>query len=188
MGERICGCESLCKRFCKALNGGSCGGLTLLSPICQCANLASPAFWTCILVPNAFQMILSRISLELSKSNKVVSLTQTNSHLAFWHWIEPAMSGCAASLYKHRDKSLISLHFHLCPVCVSLGCKLGTMMGIELGPAIDSLAVMMGTELGSSKIMGMELVSVIEMSGGMWSCSIMELELDKTELGTMSGS
>lgn len=158
------------------------GGLTPPSPLCQCANLASPASWTCVLVPNTFQMILIRISVlvsvEPSESNKVGSLTQTVSHPAFWHWIELASPGCAASPHKHKDNPFISLRFDLRPVRVSSCGKLGAMTGMVLGPGMEGSGVMMGMELGS----------VIKMSGGMGLGSVMELELDETESGMMSGS
>ena len=42
--------------------------------------------WPCILISNTAEMILSQISLELTKSMAV--LTQIVSHPVLWHWIE----------------------------------------------------------------------------------------------------
>ncbi len=52
-----------------------------------------------------------------------LKLTHTVSHPALWHRIDLASSSLALSLHKHRDRSLISLHFRLRPICVGLDSK-----------------------------------------------------------------
>ena len=50
-------------------------------------------------------------------------LTHTVSHPALWHRIDLASSGLALSPHKHRDRSLISLHFRLRPIRVGSDSK-----------------------------------------------------------------
>jgi len=66
-------------------------------------------------------MILRCFSLGLAKSTNI--LTQVVSHPAFWHFIDPTLSGGTISPHRHRDKPLMSRHRRLRPTRVGSESK-----------------------------------------------------------------
>jgi len=114
--------------------------------LCGCACLTCPILQPYILMVNTLKMVLSRFkfSLLLAKSRHL--LTQTVSHPALWHRIEPTPSGCALSPHRHRDRPLMSLHLRLRPRRVGSVSKnkasdsggSGTVIGMRLALAVGA--------------------------------------------------
>ena len=69
----------------------------------------------------------------MNPPNIVGELTQTASHSAFWHYVEPVSPGLALSPH-NSDKPLISLHFCLLPVHVGSESK---QRGVERGGSVS---------------------------------------------------
>jgi len=67
-----------------------------------------------------------------------VKLTHTVSHPALWHRIDPASSSLALSPHKHRDRPLISLHFHLRPTRVGSDSKNKVVDWSVTGMGVDN--------------------------------------------------